>query len=313
MAHVAEMNHDGLAALRSTGMNRKIWPLLTLSCVVACAAETRPIDGPCAAAVSHELQPDLLIGTEDYICYAFDAPVPDGSTLQAIHWTVPMTGGVLWHHATLYAVTEPFPDGPAPCDGMPPGSITLHVWTPGGGDLILPDDVGLGFPSGTRRFVVELHVLRLQDGAAASGAVKVCSRTDAVAHVGAFFGVIAPVPAIRPQTTETSSTTCTFSANAHIWSIWPHMHRIGHAIEARLRPSGGETSILVHVEPWNFSAQRTYPLDVDVAAGDSIESQCWWTNTTDQYVLPGLKSSDEMCNQGLVGWPASSLPCAVSP
>jgi len=285
--------------------------LVALSCAIACSAQ--PGDSSSAPTTTYELRPDIPIGTEDYICYGFDAEIAENASLRAVHWTVPSASAVLWHHATLYTVTEAFPDGPAPCDGMPPGSISLHVWTPGSGDLVLPADVGLALPRGTRRFVIELHVMRLQDGPAGAGSVAVGLQTDPVVNLGTFFGISAPVPAIRPQMNETSSTICTFSQSAHLWSIWPHMHRAGHAIEATLLRSGGEHSTLVHVEPWNFSAQRTYPLDVDVSAGDSIESQCWWTNTTDTYVLPGLKSSDEMCNQGLVGWPAAALPCVISP
>jgi hypothetical protein len=286
--------------------------LLALGCVGSRATQTGDVV-PCAPTVAYELQPDIPIGTEDYICYGFDAALAEGATLRSIRWTVPMGGGVLWHHATLYAVTGMFPDGPAHCDGMPPGSISLHVWTPGGSDLTLPDDVGLQLPAEARRFVIELHVLRTQAGPAASGSVDVCSQTGSVAHLAAFFGVVAPVPAIRPQTSETSLTTCTFAASGHLWSIWPHMHRMGRAIQAVLRTNSGRSSTLVRVDPWNFSAQQTYPLDVDISAGDVIDSQCWWTNTTDAYVFPGPKTSDEMCNQGLIGWPAAALPCTTLP
>jgi hypothetical protein len=284
--------------------------LLVFGCAGASPATT---DHACPLSTTFALQPDLPVGSEDYICYAFDAGPLTGATLGAVHWSAPERGGVTWHHATLYALTDTFPDGPAHCDGMPPGSVSVHVWTPGGSDLVLPTDVGLQLPGGTRRFVVELHVLRLNDAPAESGSVGLCSQDEPLLHRAAFFAVVAPVPAIRPQTTETSSATCTFAASAHIWSIWPHMHRVGSAIEATLVQSSGARSSLLRVEPWNFLAQRTYPLDVDVAAGDAIESQCWWTNPTDSYVLPGPRSSDEMCNQGLIGWPADSLPCIGSP
>jgi hypothetical protein len=296
-------------------MNRPaaLGSLLALSCASASTPSTN-VDPSCALPTTYVLQPDTPAGSEDYICYAFDAGALDGATLRAIHWTVPATGGVIWHHATLYAVTETFPAGPAHCDGMPPGSVGLHVWTPGGAALVLPADVGLQLPSGTSRFVVELHVLRINDDAPAeAGSVGICSQREPVAHRAAFFAVVAPVPAIRPETNETSSASCTFVGGAHLWSIWPHMHRLGTAIEARLLQKSGDTSRLARVDPWNFSAQRTYPLDLDVSAGDAIESQCWWTNPTDTYVFAGPNTSDEMCNQGLIGWPAASLPCVTSP
>ena len=41
---------------------------------------------------------------------------------------------------------------------------------------------------------------------------------------------------------------------------------------------------------------------------------CSWDNTTDQYVLPGPKTTDEMCGLGLIVSPplGAQLPCTAS-
>jgi len=286
--------------------------LLALGCG-APAQSSLPIETPCTPDDTHVMTPDLAVGTEQYVCYAFDAGAARESTIRGLRWNAPAGGGVTWHHATLYAVTGTFPDGPAPCEGMPPGSVGLHVWTPGGDNLLLPADVGLELPNATQRLVVELHLLRTNPEPPASGSLGICLQHAPVAHRASFFAVSAPVPAIRPKMNETSSATCTFTGNAHLFSIWPHMHRAGAAIQATLVRTSGETSTISRVDPWNFMAQRTYPLGIDVGAGDAIDGQCWWTNPTSEYILPGIKTSDEMCNQGLIGWPSDALPCVGSP
>jgi hypothetical protein len=288
---------------------------LVLALLFGCSAS--PVaakdETPCSPDTAYELKSDLPFAGEQYLCYGFDASPVRGATLRGLRWSAPDSGGVRWHHATLYAVVDTYPDGPIPCDGMPQGSISLHVWAPGGNNLLLPADVGLELPATTQRLVVELHLLRTSTDPAASGSLGICLQHEPIAHRASFFAVVAPVPAIRPQMMETSSATCRFGGGAHLWSIWPHMHRVGTAIESTLLRASGESSTIVRVDPWDFSAQRTYPLDIDVASGDAIQAQCWWTNPTNEYVLPGLKTSDEMCNQGFIGWPAAALPCVESP
>jgi Copper type II ascorbate-dependent monooxygenase, C-terminal domain len=265
----------------------------------------------CAVDEAHILTPDPGSPGEAYLCYGFSADAIRGRFVRGLVWDSPQSGGVIWHHATLYAVPSDFPDGP--CDGMPPGAVGLHVWAPGGDNLILPDGVGLQLPAETKRLVVEMHVLRTNSTTAESGSVGLCLDHQPVTDPAMFFAALAPVPAIRPHMIETSMARCSFHGDAHLWSIWPHMHQVGSAIQATLARANGEATVLSHVEPWDFHHQRTYPLNVDVHAGDAIEAMCTWNNVSDQYVLPGPKTTDEMCNHGFIGWPALSLPCDESP
>ena len=192
---------------------------------------------------------------------------------------------------------------------MPPHAVGIHVWAPGASALALPDGVGLAFPPSTTRLVVEAHAIRTAEGDAAEATATLCFASDTPANVAAWFATDAPVTAIRPHHEETSTAECRVAGNVHAWSAWPHMHRVGkefHSVVLR----GSSRSPLTDVAPWDFDAQRTYAIDVDLAEGDVIETSCVWQNDGDAYVLPGPKSSDEMCNQGLIGWPASSADCA---
>jgi hypothetical protein len=76
------------------------------------------------------------------------------------------------------------------------------------------------------------------------------------------------------------------------------------SFSGRLLRGAAETR-LVDVDPWEFDRQRTYPVAVAALAGDLIETTCTWSNPGDDYILPGPSSTDEMCNQALVGWPPS--------
>ena len=292
--------------------------MVPLVCAGACAtphvessisAGDSAVPAGCDVDIEHPLSPDPAAIGEAYLCYGFDAQPLANQTVKGLVWQAPDGGGVLWHHATLSAVPGDFPDGPVACDGMPPGSVSLHVWAPGGDNLVLPKATGFALPSGTTRLVVEMHVLRMHAAPANKGSLGICLNHDSVQNFARFFAVTVPIPALRPRTNETNSTTCTFKSSAHLWSIWPHMHRLGTAIEATLVRSAGDRTLLRRVDPWDFTRQRTYALDVDVENGDKVTSACWWSNVTDEYVFAGLHTTDEMCNQGFIGWPEPALAC----
>jgi hypothetical protein len=191
---------------------------------------------------------------------------------------------------------------------MPPGSVGLHVWSPGGDDLVLPGDTGLRLPDDTRRLVVEVHAVRAGSGALAESRVTVCGGPDAPNHLAALMAAVAPVPAIRPDQQEHSTQTCTLAGDVHLWSAWPHMHLAGKEISAE-RVHSASTTTLVDVVDWDFHHQKTYPIAVDAVAGDQLRISCTWNNPTPDYILPGPLTSNEMCNIGFIAWPAAAASC----
>jgi hypothetical protein len=249
--------------------------------------------------------PELGDAGEAYICFGFDAV--EGRTIGAAHWRIG-TGAVTVHHALLYAVTADFPDGPVRCDGMPEGSVGLHVFSPGGDDLVLPSDMGLRLPDGTRRLVVEVHAIRTGAGTVGQSEVTVCSGPDAPVHLAAVMPTVAPVPAIRPHQEEHSTGSCALGAEVHLWSAWPHMHLAGKEISGEL-VHGASTTTLVEVSDWDFHRQKTYPLMIDAVAGDEVRVSCTWDNATPNYILPGPLTTNEMCNLAFIAWPAAAATC----
>jgi hypothetical protein len=198
-----------------------------------------------------------------------------------------------------------YPDGPVACDTMP-ASWTMHVWAPGDDGLTLPSDVGIELPPGTRRLVVQAHVLRFRAGPPATASATLDRTGVAPAHIAAWLPAVGAVPAIRPHMQEHTSTTCRAAAPMHIVTAWPHMHLIGQSFQGAIVRADGTRSVIVDVPSWDFGKQQTYVVNQDVASGDGVETDCTWFNPTDAYVLPGSSTHDEMCGQGLIVWPAQT-------
>jgi hypothetical protein len=277
--------------------------IVAATCACSSSDARAPNASSSIAAVTMDFAIDAPLDGEQRECFGFDAAPVTGRWLRRIAWTPPVSGGPSLHHATLFAVASDYPDGPVICDAMP-NSWTMHVWAPGGDALALPDGVALVLPSDTKRLVVQAHVLRSVAGLPTAASVTL-DTTDVAPHqVASWLPAVGGVPAIRPRTEEHTTTTCPVGAPMHVWSAWPHMHLLGRSFRGAIVRADGSRSVFLDVMSWDFGAQRTYVVNQDVEAGEGIETDCTWVNSTDQYVLPGLSTTDEMCGDGLIVWPA---------
>jgi hypothetical protein len=265
----------------------------------ACFSEAPP-------TITLEFPVDVSGQGETYTCYAFDAGSLDHRWVRSITWNAPPDGDVVMHHATLYAVSD-WPAGDvSTCFDMPAPASGLHVWVDGGDSLVLPDDMGLVMPSGTSKLVVQVHAIRTGAGPATRGSVVIDTTSIEPPRVAAWMAMSAPIPALRPHMIDTSTWSCTLGADVHVIRDWPHMHLAGHEFHGSVLHGDGTTTPLVDVVPWDFYRQLTYTLDVQSSAGDQIQTNCIWENDTNDYIFAGPKTTDEMCNQSLLVWPAAN-------
>lgn len=265
----------------------------------ACGAEPAEV---CAGERDLRFRPE--VETEEYRCFGFDAPPGPFSSVSLVSEDSP----VILHHVALYATAGDYPDEIRDCEEMPEDAVELSVWAPGGAPMELPDDVGIALPANARRLVVQAHALRYGDGRAATSSIRICPADDPE-HLAAWLPVRAPVPALRPHEVETSTAVCEIAAELHVLSTWPHMHLAGVAFHGAIIRADASREPLVDVDPWIFEEQRAYPVDVTLAAGDAVETQCIWRNDGDAYILPGPLTTDEMCGQSLIAWPAEAAVC----
>jgi len=248
---------------------------------------------------------DAPTGNEIYTCYAFDAAALAYQWVTAIRWTPPPDGNVVMHHATLYALTSWSNGDVSTCWDMP-AATGLQVWAPGSGDLVMPSDMGIVLPSGVSKLVVQVHAIRTADGPPLPASVRVEATSVAPARPAAWLAMSAPIPALRPHMQDSSTASCTVAAPIHAVMDWPHMHLAGQQFHGVLLRGDGTQTPLADVDPWDFHAQRIYPIDVDIAAGDQVQTTCTWFNATNDYIFAGPKTTDEMCNQALLVWPAEN-------
>ncbi len=249
---------------------------------------------------------DAPTGSEMYTCYAFDAGSLDHRWVRSIAWTAPPDGDVVMHHATLYAVKDWSQGAVSTCFDMPSPATGLQVWVPGSDSLVLPDDMGLELPAGTSSLVVQVHAIRIAAGSPAQGAVVIDTTSVLPNRVAAWLAMSAPIPALRPHLTDTSTAQCTVAGDVHVIRDWPHMHLAGHEFHGAVIHADQTTTPLVDVVPWDFYHQITYEMDASITAGDQIQTTCIWQNETNDYIFAGPKTTDEMCNQSLLVWPAAN-------
>ena len=248
-------------------------------------------------------------GEEAYLCYSMDVDGISGVHVGRVTWHPP-AGSVVLHHASLFAAAG-LPDvGEIPCDPMPTRVAALGVYTPGIEPLRLPDGVAIELPSGTRRLLVLAHAMRRDAGSAAPTYVDLDLVAEPVLHSVNWVDIIAPVPNLHPGDAVGAVANCSFAVPAHIVSVWPHMHRIGSEFHGVIVRADGTREALLDVKPWDYNHQLIYPVDVQLQPGDTVQTQCHWVNTTNELVVGGPYSTDEMCNQGLLVWPFDSALCA---
>jgi hypothetical protein len=287
---------------------------LTLACP-ACADGTGGAGsaggaGGVGDTVTLSFQPDqVALGAEDYLCYGFDATALAGRAIEQLTWAAPVGGGVSLHHAIAYAMVETFPDGPLSCGAMPASAVGLHVWAPGDQPLVMPAGFALAIPAATTKIVVQAHVLRLTDAPAAAASLSLALAPSPPAHLAAWHSTFATVPPIPPHGQASVSAGCRARAAVHTLFAWPHMHRLGTRFHGEVQRAAGGAALLVDVPVWDVAHEQTYPVAVDIAAGDVIAITCAWDNPGDTVVSQGPETTDEMCTQGLITWPADAPRC----
>jgi hypothetical protein len=244
--------------------------------------------------------------TDRYLCYGVDIPVKSDRHVIAIAPRV--DNKAVLHHLLLFQTDTSVSPQPTPCEGF--GSAAWRLfggWAPGGSNIELPPAAGVR-ESGTTHWVVQVHLNNakgLSNQKDTSG-FDFCT-TDKLrpndAEVMAFGSINFQIP---PHATRDLACEWTSPANVHVFSMWPHMHKLGKAMSSAIVRGGAAP--FVDVKSDDFSAQASYPTNLDIKAGDTIQTHCAWNNTTDQIVTWGERTGDEMCFDFAFYYPKVRLP-----
>jgi copper type II ascorbate-dependent monooxygenase-like protein len=237
--------------------------------------------------------------SEAYVCYGFDVSVSAKRHITAM--APRLDDASILHHIVLLEADASVSPVPAEC---PLGGSTtwrpVFGWAPGGGSFELPPEAG--FPEdATTHFVVQLHYVNLDNAPGHSDAsgFDLCTTGELRsndADVMAFGTTNIAIPPLATLTESCAVQVPWWGASTHLFAAFPHMHKLGDAIATTAVPGdGGAAANLGAVASWSFGAQGWIPISYDLVPGDTVDTSCTWTNTTDEEVTFGELSTNEMC------------------
>jgi hypothetical protein len=252
-----------------------------------------------------------VVGEEAFGCQRFNRPELAGKKIRGFHWKPPEDTSIQLHHAVTFGLFNLAPNNNEECDGDSEVSHQIHVYTVGGDLFELPPGTAYQLPNDLDRIDIDTHVLRLVKGPPQTATLTLDLADEPVENTISTFKVKLPVPTIPPHETVTTVRLCRIEGTARLVGVWPHMHTVGKEFRGAVIRATGERETFIHLDPWNFTNQITHPIDVEVHAGDKIETMCVWSNPTAETIFGGSRTDQEMCQQMLFAYPPEAAHCTI--
>jgi hypothetical protein len=252
------------------------------------------------------------VETNAYRCFSF--PVPFTAGEQAIAWAPVIDDERVIHHWILYGhknTTRPVGCGDTQ-------RVFLTGWAPGGGNGVMPADVGLELPDPGTWLTLEVHYnngARIPDARDRSGVAMCTTETPRPKEAGVVtLGTLnIAIPADNMDHTVTSEFPGTLTRllpePLHVLWTSPHMHVAGRSFRTDII-RGGQTLPLVDVPMWDFDNQRGYPTDPEktlILPGDTLRTSCTYRNGTTSPIRFGEKTENEMCFNFVAVYPITRV------
>lgn len=161
--------------------------------------------------------------------------------------------------------------------------------------VMFPPGVGLKLSQGDE-LVLQLHLFNPSPNplSGVSG-IEIIEVPEAEVEQEAEIFLPGPLSfQIPPNSEYSASGTCDIGTTQNIFAVFPHMHQLGTHFKTTLNIAGREQ--ILHDEDYTFEHQAFLSFDpITLNPGDSIETECTWTNTTASSVSWGESSTSEMC------------------
>jgi hypothetical protein len=184
----------------------------------------------------------------------------------------------------------------------------LYASGVGTSPLVLPENVALKVEAG--QFLhLNLHLFNSTDAVISSRSAILADLVEPVPADREAEMVFAGTfdIAIPPGETGQTAGGCTFSQDATLIAYWPHMHQF--ATHQKVTMNVGGEARTIHDEVYDFEHQNNFAFEplLEVSAGDSIDVECTYTNTSQEMLEWGDSSNAEMCFAGLYRYPKQAL------
>lgn len=254
-------------------------------------------------------------GADDlYQCFTFHSPVAEGE--QAIAWAPIIDDERVVHHWILYRTSTPQPDGGSGVCDMPGDAKFVAGWAPGGGNFVMPDDVGLELGGPDVYYILQLHYHNTAHHADAldRSGVAFCTvdqprplMAGMITLGTIFLDIPAGAEGHEESGTCPSWITSFMPEPLTVIASFPHMHQLGRSFTTEILRGGDEATIdvITDVPSYDFQSQAFYVNDppVQIHPGDAIRTTCTYDNPTGQAVYFGEATSDEMCFGFVMAYP----------
>ncbi len=252
-----------------------------------------------------------------YMCFAFKAPF--GAETHATAWAPIIDDERVVHHWILYRTQAPQLEGGAvPCDvSLQLSSQFVAGWAPGGGNVVMPDDVGLELGGPDDWYLLQIHynnTAHYTDSVDQSG-VAFCTspeprpKTAGILTLGSLAIQIPGNAEDHPVTGTCQPWTTAFWPEMHLLGASPHMHQLGRGMKSEIRHLDGTTEPLLDVPAFDFNSQGMYTFDPEIVVkpGDAITTTCTYDNPNPWPVSFGEGTEDEMCFDFVLAYPIDTL------
>ena len=181
---------------------------------------------------------------------------------------------------------------------------TIYASGLGTNALEFPAGVGLKLSAGDE-IALELHLFN-PSAESLSGTSGIEIVEIAPEEVEQIADIYLPGPFalnIPPNQVSTQTGTCMVNTEQTLFALFPHMHQLGSHFRTTLTVDGKAT--VLHDGDYDFNHQAFIPFDpITLRPGDSITTDCTWTNTTSELIGWGESSTAEMCFSILYRYPA---------
>ncbi|MEZ4469058.1 MAG: hypothetical protein R3F60_18840 [bacterium] len=249
--------------------------------------------------------------TDHYECFYFRPPW-DGD-VHGLSFAPIVDDDRVLHHWLLYVQEGAgFGDGDHdPCVGRHDNAELVAGWAPGGGENVMPPDVGLHLPGNrSHLFVLEIHYNNQAGHADAldRSGVRLCATSTRRPNTAGmhWLGTENLLMVFAGSHDRTGTCRPRLNSPVNILSSTPHMHRRGRHLKTEIvRANGGGREILIDA-PFDFENQVLHDTPATVYPGDTLETTCTFEHEGG-IIGFGPGTNDEMCYNFVVAWPYGAL------
>lgn len=212
------------------------------------------------------------------------------------------------HHTVLSINANPSqPDGDYNCNAGDIAHSMLFASGVGSDELQFPAGVAIKVNAGDQ-LDLNLHLFNTSENPITdtSGTLVKTIPAGDVQQLAenVFGGQFAIFLQSMPGVDQVVNGGCTFSQDATVIALWPHMHQLGTHIKVTHQAAGGDNVKLD--QSYSFNEQLNYLVTPFVVqSGERLDINCTYVNNTGSTVMFGDSSTAEMCFVGIYRYPAT--------